>query len=804
MIKALPLKDYRAVYSPDQVECRTTETLKPTEEIIGQDRAQKALRFGLEIQERGFNIYVAGIPGTGRRTAVKKFLRELAKTKPKADDWIYVNNFANPYEPLAIRLPPGMSTLLKKDMASFVEEARRALPRAFESDDYATKRQEAMGKLDKEREEVIGQLNESAAKQNFTIQIGPTGLMIIPVIDNKPLTQEEFEALPEETKDKMVQRRENLDTELRSGFRRMRELDAKGMEVVAKLNSEIALYAIGHLLTSLKEKYGKIGDVLSYIGNVQKDILDNLGSFLGTAQQQPQPQPEQVPPQVQQWLSKELAFRKYEVNVVVDNGGLEGAPVVFEETPSYQNLQGKAEKEVQFGVVTTDFMMIRPGSIHKANGGYLVIPVLDLFRYPFAWDGLKSALKTEKVRIEEPGEQAGFIATRGLKPQPIPLNVKVILIGTPDINQILHSKDPDYPELFKVRADFDTVMDRNEDNSKKYAAFICTLCKRFNLKHLDNTAVAKVVEYGSRLAEDQKKLSTRFSGISDLIREANFYAVQEKSPYITVKQIKKALDEKIYRSNLIQQKIQEFIERGVFLIDTEGSKIGQINGLSVMEMGDVAFGRPSRVTASVAVGRDGIIDIERQAQLGGPTHTKGVLILGGYLANKYAQDKPLSLAAKLVFEQSYGGVDGDSASSTELYAILSALSGLPIKQSIAVTGSVNQRGEVQAIGGVNEKLEGFFEVCRAKGLTGDQGAMIPASNVQDLMLKEEILEAAKEGKFTIYPATTIDEGIEFLTGVPAGERQADGSYKEGTVNYLVNKRLREMAETVREFQIPAR
>ena len=571
-----------------------------------------------------------------------------------------------------------------------------------------------------------------------------------------------------------------------------------------KLNSEIALYAIGHLLTGLKEKYGKISDVLTYIDSVQKDILDNLGIFLGSAQQQQQQQQEQVPPPFQQWLAKDLAFRKYEMNVVVDNGGIAGAPVVFEETPSYPNLLGRAEREVQFGVVTTDFMMIRPGSVHKANGGYLVIPVLDLFRYPLAWDGLKSALKTEKVRIEEPGEQAGFITTRGLKPQPIPLNVKVILIGTPDINQILHQGDPDYPELFKVRADFDTVMDRNEENAKKYAAFICTLCKRFSLKHLDNTAVAKVVEYGSRVADDKKKLSTRFSGVADLIREANFYAIQEKAPYITVKHILKAVEEKIYRSNLIQQKIQEFIERGVFLIDTEGSKVGQINGLSVMEMGDVAFGRPSRVTASVAVGREGIVDIERQAELGGPTHTKGVLILGGYLADKYAQDKPLSLAAKLVFEQSYGGVDGDSASSTELYAILSALSGLPIRQSIAVTGSVNQRGEVQAIGGVNEKLEGFFEVCKARGLTGKQGAMIPASNVQNLMLKEEILEAAKAGKFTVYPVKTIDEGIEFLTGVPAGEPLADGSYQEGTVNYLVNKRLQQMAETVREFQVPAR
>ena len=798
MIKALSLVDYRASCKPDQVECSTTETLKPSDEIIGQERAQKALRFGLEIREKGFNIYVAGIPGTGRKTAVTRLLAELAKTKPKADDWIYVNNFANPYEPNAIRLPPGTGSRLKTDMVSFISEVRRALPRAFESEDYATKRQEALGKIDTERETIFREVNESAVKQGFSLQMGPTSLIIIPVINDKSLTQEEFEALPKETKEEILRKREALDTDLRTGFRRMRELDTKGMEAMNALNAEIALFAIGHLLSGLKEKYGTISEVIPYIESVQKDILDNLGTFLGSGQQ---PQ-EQVPPQFQQWLAKDLAFRKYEINVLVDNAGPEGAPVVFEETPSYPNLLGKAEKEIQFGVVTTDFMMIRPGSVHKANGGYLVIPVLDLFRYPFAWDGLKSALKTEKVKIEEPGEQAGFIMTRGLKPEPIPLSVKVILIGTPDINQILNQGDPDYPELFKVRADFDTVMDRNENNTKNYAAFICTLCKRFNLIHLDNTAVAKVVEYGSRLADDQKKLSTRFSFVADLIREANFYAMQEKANNITVRHIQKAVEEKIYRSNLIQQKIQELIERGVYLIDIEGSHVGQINGLSVMELGDFAFGRPSRVTASVAVGRDGIIDIERQAQLGGPTHTKGVLILGGYLANKYAQDKPLSLTAKLVFEQSYGGVDGDSASSTELYAILSALSGLPLKQSIAVTGSVNQRGEVQAIGGVNEKLEGFFEVCKAKGLTVQQGAMIPASNVQSLMLKEELIEAAKEGKFAIYPARTIDEGIEFLTGVPAGERQSDGSYKEGTVNYLVNKRLQEMAEMAREFQLP--
>ena len=796
MIEKLPIKDYRAVYPSDKVECETTESAEPSEEIIGQERAGKALMFGLEIRERGFNIYVSGVPGTGRRTAVKKFLDELAKTKPRADDWVYVNNFKNPYEPLAVRLPPGMGVQFRNDMASFIEGVRRALPKAFESDDYAAKRQEALQKIGKEREEIIAQLNESATKQGFIIQMSPTGLVIIPVIDGKPLTEEEFNALPKEQQDEIGQKREALDVDLRGGFRRMRDLEIKGMETVNSLNNEVALYAIGDHLSGLKEKYGKNSDILQYIEAVQKDIVENLGPFLGLDQQQQQ----QVPPQFQQWLAKDLSFRKYEVNVIVDNAGLSGAPVVYEENPSYPNLLGKSEREVQFGMVTTDFTMIRAGSVHKANGGYLVIPVLDLFRYPYAWEGLKTALKTEKLAIEEPGERAGFIVVRGLRPNPVPINVKVILIGTPEINQILHQGDPEYPELFKVRADFDTVMDRDDVNAKKYAAFICSLCNRFNLRHLDRNAVAKVVEYGSRLADDQKKLSTRFAAISDLIREANFYTVQDGAKLTTGPNITKAIEEKVYRSNLIQEKIQEYIRRGIFLVDTIGEKVGQVNGLSVMDTGDFAFGRPSRVTASIGVGREGVVDIERQAKLSGPSHTKGVLILSGYLMNQFAREKPFTLTARLVFEQSYGGVDGDSASSTELYAILSALSGLPLKQSLAVTGSVNQNGEVQAIGGVNEKLEGFFEVCKAKGFTGEQGAVIPASNVQNLMLREEILKAAEEGKFRIYPVHTINEGIEVLTGVSAGERMADGTWPEGTVNFLVDKRLKEIAETVREYQ----
>jgi lon-related putative ATP-dependent protease len=793
MVEILPFTDLRNAYDASRMACPATDTLEPLQEIVGQERALRALTFGLEIRETGFNIYVSGIPGTGRKTAVLDFLERLARGKPQADDWVYVNSFTSQYEPSAIRLPAGKGPGFRGDMADFITEARRSLPKAFESEDYATRREAAIRSIEEEKARLFAQINASAQEQGFVIQMSPAGLLTIPVVDGKPLPEEEFVALPEETKAEIKRRMEKLNSDLRNAFRQMRDLDSKGAEAVDNLNREVSLFAIGHLLTDLREKYHDLPEVLKYIDAVQKDILENLDQFLGV------PQQPQVPPQLQPFL-RELPFKKYEVNAIVDNSKAGGAPVVFEQNPTYQNLFGRVEKEVQFGIVSTDFTMIRPGSVHRANGGYMVIPVEDLLRNPFAWDGIKAALKTGEVIIEEPGERLGFITTRGLKPQPIPLSLKLVLIGTPQINQLLYSLDPDFQDLFKVRADFDVVMDRNDENSLKYAAFICMICRKYNLKHLDGTAVAKVIEYGSRLAEDQKKLSTRFAGVADIIREASFYATRDKVEYTTAEHIMKAIEEKTYRSNLIQQKIQEFIERDIFLIDTEGEKVGQVNGLSVMGLGDFAFGRPSRVTASIGVGRDGVIDIEREATMGGPTHTKGVLILSGYLANKFAQDKPLSLSARLVFEQSYGGIDGDSASSTELYAILSALSNLPIRQTLAVTGSVNQKGEVQAIGGVNEKLEGFFEVCKAKGLTGEQGAMIPASNVQNLMLKEELVEAAKAGKFRIYPVKTIDEGIEVLTGVPAGERRKDGTFREGTVNYLVDRRLREMAEKLREYQ----
>ncbi len=497
---------------------------------------------------------------------------------------------------------------------------------------------------------------------------------------------------------------------------------------------------------------------------------------------------------VQAPWAEELPFRKYYVNLFIDNSNLKGRPVIVESNPTYQNLFGRIEREAQFGMLTTDFTMIRSGSIHKSNGGYLVIPAEELVKNLFSYDGLKRALSSEELVVEEAGERLGFITTKGLRPNPIPLDTKVVIVGNPMIYQTLFALDPDFKELFKVKAEFDIKMDFNNVNIKNYISFICSLCSKENLLHLDSSAIVKVIEYGARLADDQKKLSTRFADIADIIREANFYAKKDNSNETKNIHIIKAIEEKNYRSNLIQEKVNEMIKRGFYLIDTEGESIGQINGLAVLSLGDFAFGRPSKVTATVNMGRGGIIDIERESKMGGNIHSKGVMILGGYLAENFAQDKPLNLTARLVFEQNYDGVDGDSASSTELYAILSALSEVPIKQYLAVTGSVNQKGDVQAIGGVNYKIEGFYEICKAKGLDGKQGVLIPTSNVDNLMLKEEIVEAIREGKFYIYPITNIREGIEVLTGIKAGEKGADGKYPEDTIYGMVEKRLKNMAE----------
>lgn len=787
-VSELPPEKLRLECPPDQVGCETSADLGPVEGIIGQDRALKALKFGVEMRGKGFNVYAAGPPITGRRPATRSFLENIAKTMPVPSDWVYVNNFENSYEPKALMLPPGRAKIFQKDLKNFIDQAKRAIPSALQSEEFLSRTNTITKKAVADRNKILGDLNKQAETLGYTVRMTQLGITIVPVVDGKPVSQEEFDSLPARLKKKYDQSRDAMRNALDRSGKEINELDMKTLEHLKKLREDSVHYAIGGLIDSLTGRYKDLPKVLQHLDEVRDDILENAEVFTpGESEEKPNQEQANAP---EAKLSDET-FRRYDVNVIVDNSELKGAPVLPEDNPTVTNLLGKIEYESRFGTLLTDFTMIKGGSLHRANGGFLVVGIDELLKNQFSYDGLKRALQSASLLIEDTGQRIGA-STKTPVPQPIPLNVKIILVGDHQTYQALYTLDPDFAILFKIKAHFDDSVERNEKNQKTYGSFVHSLCEREGLNHLEAPALARIIEYGSRLAEDQTKLSTRFPQIADLIREASFYASKDGSKIVKENHIKKALDEKVYRSNLIDEKVKEMIQRDIILIDTAGSKVGQVNGLSVISLGDFDFGQPSRITASLGLGRKGIVDIERESRLGGQIHTKGVLIISGYLENKYARDKPLSLSCRLVFEQSYGGVDGDSASSTELYAILSALSGLPLRQNLAVTGSVNQEGEVQAIGGVNQKIEGFYQTCNIKGMKGDEGVIIPKSNVQHLMLNEEIVDAVKRGSFHIYPVSTIDEGIEILTGVKAGQVQSDGSFEPNTVHDRVNKRLTDM------------
>ncbi len=794
-MQKLSPQQLRRTFDPKTLSVESTVPLKPSESIIGQKRAVSALQFGLEIRDGGFNIYVAGPPGIGKMTAVQSFLEELAQRKATQPDWCYLNNFEDSYQPKMCRLPAGKGRELQHDMKSLIEQVRREIPKAFESEEYGNRRDAIVKTVDKQRAQVLEKLNAQTAKAGFMLQTTPFGIATIPMLKGQPLNEADYQAMPAQDRADFQRRHETLKDDLEAAMKQIRELERAAQKQLHALDQQVALYIVGGLIEELKDKYRDLAAVIEHLHAVQKDILGNIETFKSNTAPNPAPEGNAA---VTPWL-RELPFRKYLVNVLVDNSEQKGAPVIVELNPSYNNLFGRVEKEVQFGALYTDFTMIKPGSFHRANGGYLVMPVEDVLRNLLSWDGVKRALRSGEIEIEEIGERLGYLATKSLRPQPIPVNIKVMLVGRPLLYYLLHAYDEEFPELFKVKADFDTRMDCSAENVRDFLAFLPTFCNKEKLKHLDATAVAKLLEHSARLAEDQEKLSAHFGTLADIIREANFWTMQAGAERTGAPHVQKALDARIYRSNLMEERLQEMIARGILLIDTAGQITGQVNGLAVISLGEYFFGKPSRITASVWPGREGVVDIEREVELGGPIHSKGVLILNGYLARQFAQDKPLTLSARLVFEQSYEGVEGDSASSTELYALLSALSGLPIKQGIAVTGSVNQRGEVQAIGGANEKIEGFFEVCKAKGLTGEQGVIIPHSNVAHLMLREEVVEAVAAGQFSIWSVASIDEGLEILTGVPAGVRDAQGTFPEGTVNYRVENRLREFGERLKEF-----
>lgn len=792
MVPQVAAERLRKLCNPAELPCGDSSEMKPLEAIIGQERAVRSLRFGLGIRDPGFHIYVAGAPGTGRTTAVRRFLTEEAKNQPVPPDLCYVHNFQDPSRPKALRLPAGRARDLQKHMKSLVEDVQAGIRKAFESEEYAAQKEENIKSLQQQREELFARVNTRALEEGFVLQATPVGLLTIPVLNGKPLSDQEFQGLPARIQEEITARRQRLQDEIKAAMRQARALEKSVQARIQELDRQVALFAIGQPIEDLRERYRDLPEVIAYLEEVQNDFLESLSQF----RSEPEPQPSLPMPGQS---SKETPFKKYEVNVLVDNGGLAGKPVVIERNPTYSRLFGRMEKEALFGTLVTDFTMIREGSLHRANGGYLVVPAEELLTNLFSWEALKRALRNREIVIEEAGERLGLILAKGIQPEPVPLDLKVILIGTPFLYHLLYSRDEDFSELFKVKADFDTSMERSDGTVRDYCSFVATVCEEEKLRHLDGPALAKIIEHGSRLAEDQERLSTRFGEISDVIKEASYYAVLENAPRTSAAHVRRAIEERVYRSNLLAEKIRDLIVRGTLRIDVAGKAVGQVNGLSVMDLGDLSFGRPSRITATVGMGQAGLIDIEREAKLGGPIHTKGVLILAGYLLEKFAQDKPLTLSARLVFEQSYSGVEGDSASSAELYALLSVLSGLPIRQSMAVTGSVNQKGEIQAIGGINEKVEGYFEVCKAIGLTGDQGVLVPESNLRNLMLKEEVLEAIGQGRFHVWAVGNVDEGIEILTGVPAGARNPDGSFPEGTVNFLVDRRLRDLAEAMKTF-----
>ena len=793
-VSELPPEKLRLICKPGSIDCNTSEELGTIDDIIGQERALRALSFGVQMKGKGFNVYAAGLPGTGKNTATRRYLVEVSKSKPVPPDWCYVNNFQDPYEPRALKFAPGRARAFQREMKSFIQEAKRVIPAALQSEEFLSRVDSATKKAGEERDRILAELNREAERYDFAAQLTQVGINLVPTSGGRALTDEEFQLLPAKLKEKYTKNAQEVRGPVERALKGLAELNRKTREDLRKVRDDAVHFAIDNLINNIITSYQETSEVSEYLSGLRDDILENAELFTGdeTGGRPPQGQP--GAPE-----DRKTLLRRYEVNIIVDNSGLKGAPVVSEENPSYRNLFGRIEYEARFGTLVTDLTLIKGGSLHEANGGFLILRVDPLLNSPSSYDGLKRALQSEKITIEEVGEKLNLASTKSLTPEPIPLDVKVVLIGDPSTYELLFTKDPDFSPLFKVKAHFDETIQRNDQNVRMYGGFVHTLCEREGLKHLEAAAIAKVVEYGSRLAEDQEKISTRFSELADIIRESNFYAAQDGSKNVKDVHITKALEEKIYRSNLIDLKLKEVIERGIILVDTEGAKVGQVNGLSVIGVGDFDFGQPSRITASVGLGREGIIDVERLARMGGQTHTKGVLIISGYLANKYASDKPLSLSCRLVFEQSYSGVDGDSASSTELYAILSSLADLPLRQDLAVTGSVNQKGEVQAIGGVNEKIEGFYAVCKAKGLTGDQGVVIPQSNVQHLMLKEEVVEAVRQGKFHVYPVSSIDEGIEILTGVKASERGTDGGFEPGTVHHRVNERLTKMAETITRF-----
>lgn len=785
----VPVEKLRRYCRPDELSCETTEEVQPLKDFIGQERAVKAMQFGVNMHAPGYNVYVAGPTGTGKSTYINDVLRQVAGQGKTPEDWCYLYDFANPDRPKAVPLPATFGKCLQKDMEDLIKDLRMAIPKAFEGEAYEQKKSSIVQELEDEIEKAINGVRREAADAGLIMKQGQNGFYFAPTRDGKKLSVDEYEALPREAQEELEKQGRVMQQRLEEVLSSTRQLERETKQKISDLDKQIVLVAAGPLVKKIQEKYGKFLGIREYLKGILDDIATNLEIL----------KPGGRTDGVGICSEGQAHFDRYRVNLFVNNSETHGSPVIFENSPNYYNLFGKIEYNTHMGTLSTDHTMIKAGAIHRANGGYIVLQARDVLSDQGVWDTLKRALKNRECLVENIGEQYRMVPTVSLRPEPIPLNIKVILVGSYQIYTLLRTMDEDFQKFFKVKVDFDTEMPRTKENLAHYAAFVGAVCTRENLRHFDRTGLAELIEYGSRLAGNQNKLSTKFNEVIEVVYEAASWAEIENASMVGSSHVMKAIEQKVYRYNRIEEKMQEMMLKDVLMVATDGDAVGKINGLSVLDFGDYSFGRPSCITASTFMGREGVVNIERESDMSGSSHTKGVLTLVGYLGVKFAQSRPLQLTARITFEQLYDGVDGDSASSTELYCILSSLSGLPVSQGIAVTGSVNQKGDIQPVGGVTEKVEGFFNLCRDRGLTGKQGVVIPVRNIDNLMLNHQVVQAVAEGKFHIYAVSRVEEGIELLTGVGAGEADEKGNYPEGTVFHLVDQKLSEYASSLKDF-----
>ena len=777
-------KNLKYKCNPDIFKFETTEELTTNYKGVGQERGISSLEFGLRIDTNGYNLYLEGPTGSGKTTYTKNYLDKLSRSRKTPPDWCYIYNFDNPNEPVAVSLPAGEGQKFKDLMDKFIKEIKNDIHNTFKNGNFEKEKNQIVSKYQEKRAKLLENLNKKSAKYGFAVKSADNGVYMMPIVDGKVIQEEEFDKLDDNIKKEYEDKSTIVQEQIIQVIQQIKELDAESEKKVSDWQANIALFTIEGHTSYVKSNFKRNKKITQFLDGVKKDIIKNINKFIETPKKDEGDKPH---------APEEMPWDNYRVNVFVDNSNTVGAPVIMDSNYSFTNLFGKLEYENYYGMLKTDFTMLRPGLLQRANGGYIMLQATDLLSNPACYDYLKKVLRTREIGIDNTVDQKSSMVLISLKPQPIPLDLKVILIGNEDVYQTLLSVDEDFRKLFKIKVEFEDFAPLDEKNLNDFAGFVHGLCNSEELPHFDKGAVAKLAEHACRLAEDQEKLSTKFGDLSQVVVEAGAWAKLDGAKIVTKEHVKKALEERRKRTLKYDRRYSEMINEGVLLIDTEGSKVGQINGLTVMTVGEYSFGKPVRITANSYIGKSGVINVEREVELSGSSHSKGILILNGYLGEKFAKEMPLSLTASICFEQLYSGIDGDSASSTELYALLSSLSNIPISQSIAVTGSVNQKGEIQAIGGVNEKIEGFFEICKGRGLNGQQGVMIPKENIRNLNLNDQVIKAVKEDKFHIFAVSTIDEGIEILTGVPAGDKDIPG-----TINYLVYQTLKKFAKASKE------